>query len=411
VSGSGHGGRRRSLATTSHVTRRAFLRTAGAVTGGAILAACSPGSPGRRPPSRGLPLSGSNPPIDPGARLERDATLRIYQWRDYLARDVLDGFAARHRGVDVRIEVESFTTMAEAAARLRRPDADFDVFFPTIDALPRLAAEGLLRPLTHELIPNRSNLWPFFRQEDGPFYDVGQRYSVPYTVYSTGIGWRRDLVRAADAPDGLSNPYDAYWNERYRGAVGIYDDYREAIAMALLRRGEDPNAADEGAVTGAVDDLIGLAESVDVEVSAEGAYEELQTGEYAFQQAWSGDLLSAKRFGTVAADDAGLVAYTWPRGGIVGCDLTAICARGRNPALAHAFVDHLLDVGVALENFRWNGYQPPVGDEPPPAPAYLDDAILDPDDLTEGRFLRPLGPEADARWRLGWQRFLGALSA
>jgi len=395
----------------SAVTRRAFLRTAGALTGGAILAACTGGSPTGRRAQGALPISGSNPPIDPDAALEHSATLRIYQWRDYLARDVLESFTARHAGVDVRIEVESFTSMAEAAARLRRTGGDFDVFFPTIDALPRLAAEGLLRPLTHELLPNRTNLWPFFQQDQGPFYDVGLRYSVPYTVYSTGIGWRRDLVRAADTPESLANPYDAYWNERYRGAVGIYDDYREAIAMALLRHGEDPNTGDAAMVDRAVGDLIALAEGVDVEVSSEGAYEELQTGEYAFQQSWSGDLLSAKRFGTVAADDAGLVAYTWPRGGIVGCDLTAICARGRNPALAHAFVDHLLDVGVALRNFRWNGYQPPVGDEPPPAPTYLDDAILDPDDLTEGRFLRPLGPEADARWRLGWQRFLDALSA
>jgi spermidine/putrescine transport system substrate-binding protein len=392
-------------------SRRTFLRVASAMAGGAVLGACAAPRPDGSPRSRGLPISEGNPPIDPGAALERGATLRIYQWRDYLAGDVLESFTARRTGADVAIEVESFTTMAEAAERLRRPDGDFDVFFPTIDALPRLAAEGLLRPLTHELLPNRSNLWPFFQQADGPFYDAGQRYSVPYTVYSTGIGWRRDLVRPADAPEELENPYDAYWNERYRGAVGIYDDYREAIAMALLRGGDDPNTEDAGAVARAVDDLIVLAEGVDVEVSAEGAYHELQTGEYAFQQSWSGDLLSAKRFGAAAAGAAGLVAYMWPRGGIVGCDLTAICARGRNPALAHAFVDHLLDVGVALDNFRWNGYQPPVGDEPLAVPAYLGDAILHPDDLTEGRFLRPLGPDADARWRVGWQRFLEAVPA
>jgi len=361
-----------------------------------------------RPPSTGgaLPIHGDNPPIAAGVTLERDATLRIYQWRDYLAGDVLESFARRHAASDVHVEVESFTTMAEATERLRRSDADFDVCFPTTDALPRLVSERLLLPLTHELLPNLRNLWPFFRTDGGPFYDVGQRYSVPYTVFSTGIGWRRDLVRHADAPAYLDNPYDAYWNPRYRGAVGLYDDYREAIAMALLRRGQDPNTTGERAIGSAVDDLVALAEDVDVEVSAEGAYHELQTGEYALQQSWSGDLLSAKRFGAVAADEAGLVAYTWPRGGIVGCDLTAICARGRNPSLAHAFVDHLLDVGVAQENFRWNGYQPPVGEEPPVVPGYLRDAILHPDDLTGGRFLRPLGPEADARWRVGWQRFL-----
>jgi spermidine/putrescine transport system substrate-binding protein len=357
-----------------------------------------------------LSIYDDNRPIGAGASIERGATLRIYQWRDYLAGDVLDSFARRHAASDVEVKVESFTTMAEAVERLRRPDADFDVFFPTIDTLPRLAAERLLLPLTHELLPNLTNLWPYFRADDGPFYDPGQRYSVPYTAYSTGIGWRRDLVRNADAPEYLANPYDAYWNERYRGAVGIYDDYREAVAMALLRRGEDPNTGEDRAIVRAVDDLVALADAVDVEVSAEGAYHELQTGEYALQQSWSGDLLSAKRFGAVAAEDAGLVAYMWPRGGIVGCDLTAICARGRNPVLAHAFLDHLMDVGVAMRNFRWNGYQPPVGDETPAVPGYLRDAILHPDDLTGGRFLQPLEPEADARWRVGWQRFLDARS-
>ena len=375
-----------------------------------MLGACARDPRGSSRVAGSLPIHEGNLPVDPAAAIERSATLRIYQWRDYLAGDVLDSFARRHAGADVELEVESFTTMAEAVERLRRPDGDFDVFFPTIEALPRLAAEGLLRPLTHELLSNRSNLWPFFLGHERPFYDPGQRYGVPYTVYSTGIGWRRDLVATGDAPGELANPYDAYWNERYRGAVGIYDDYREAIAMALLRRGEDPNTGDGSAVDRAVDDLVALAEGVDVEVSSEGAYEELQTGEYAFQQSWSGDLLSAKRFGAAAADDAAEVAFTWPHGGIVGCDLTAICARGRNPVLAHAFLDHLLDVGVALRNFRWNGYQPPVGEDPPEVPAHLGEAILRPDDLTEGRFLRPLGPEADTRWQVGWQRFLSALT-
>lgn len=390
------------------LSRRAFIRAAGAVAGSAVIGACAPGRTRGAAAAGSLPIHGDNLPIDPAAPLERGATLRIYQWRDYLAGEVLDGFSRRHASSDVAIEVESFTTMGEAVERLRRSDADFDVFFPTTDAMPRLVAERLLLPITHELLPNLANLWPYFQAEGGPFYDVGQRYSVPYTVYSTGIGWRRDLVRNADVPESLANPYDAYWNERYRGAVGIYDDYREAVAMALLRGGEDPNTGEEGAIARAVDDLVALAASVDVEVSAEGAYHELQTGEYAFQQSWSGDLLSAKRFGAVAGDDAGLVAFTWPRGGIVGCDLTAICARGRNPVLAHAFLDHLMDAEVAIRNFRWNGYQPPVGDDPPTVPDHLRDAILQPDDLAEGRFLRPLLPEADARWRVGWQRFLDA---
>jgi spermidine/putrescine transport system substrate-binding protein len=387
------------------VVTRWSRRSVLAAMAGAAAVACAPAS--RRTGSSDPPLAGDVPPIDPDRPVERGATLRVYQWRDYLSADVVESFAGRHGAADVDVRVESYTTMAEAVARLRGPDGDVDVFFPTIDALPGLVAERLVRPLSHALLPGVANLWPFFHRRGGPFYDPGQRYSVPYTVYSTGIGWRRDLVRPLDAPDRLADPYDAYWNRRYRGAVGIYDDYREAIALALLRRGRAPNTGDPAELDAAVDDLIAMAEAVDVEVSAEGAYDELQTGEYAIQQSWSGDLLSAKRFGAAGGLDD--VAFTWPPGGIVGCDLTAICARGRSPVLAHRFVDHLLDVGVAMANFRWNGYQPPVGDEPPPGvPAALSTAILSPEDLAEGRFLRPLEPEADARWRVGWQRFLTA---
>src|SRR5688500_8573897 len=218
------------------LSRRTFLRAAGAVAGSAVIGACAPGGQRRTAATGSLPIHGDNPQIDPAAPIERGATLRIYQWRDYLAGEVLDAFARRHATFEVDIEVESFTTMGEAVERLRRPDTDFDVFFPTTDALSALAAERLLAPLTHELLPHLHNLWPYFRSRGGPFYDVDQRYSVPYTVYSTGIGWRRDLVRTVDAPARLANPYDAYWNDRYRGAVGIYDDYREAVAMALLRR-------------------------------------------------------------------------------------------------------------------------------------------------------------------------------
>jgi spermidine/putrescine transport system substrate-binding protein len=388
------------------VTRRTFLQAMGGVA--AALAGCDVAP-------RTL-TSTVRPPVDPGLPLERGSTLRVYQWRDYLAPQVVERFVRRFASHDVDVRVESFTTMPEAAARLRSADGDFDVVFPTMEALALLANEGLLRPLTNQLLPNRRNLWPFFRE--GPFYDPEGRFSVPYTVYSTGIGWRRDRVDEADAPSRLENPYDAFWDRRYRGAVGIYDDYREGIALALLRRGLDPNTGEAGEIDAAIDDLIALAELVGVEISAEGAYEELQGGEYAVQQSWSGDLLSAKRFGSTPARRAEEIAFTWPRGGVVGCDLTAICARGRSPVLAHAFLDHLMDEGVAMRNFAWNGYQPPVGAAEPGTlfgsrwakivPPNLRETILAPDDVVTGRFLVRLEPDVDARWRLGWQRFLEA---
>ena len=78
-------------------------------------------------------------------------------------------------------------------AMLRTGEVAFDLFFPTSERIPRLVAGGLFQPLNHDYLPNLANMWP---QLADPFYDKGSRYTVPYVVYQTGIGWRTDMVDA-----------------------------------------------------------------------------------------------------------------------------------------------------------------------------------------------------------------------
>ncbi len=160
----------------------------------------------------------------------------MYQWKDYLAKDVLRAFTRRFADANIDVEVESFAQIDQGIARLQEPGAHFDVFFPTIDVLPDLIAAGLLRPLNHDYLPNVANLWSWFSGAGGPFYDPNLQFSVPYTVYSSGVGWRNDLVAPADAPDA-DDPFAIFWNDRYRGRLGIYDAYLEALSLALLRDG------------------------------------------------------------------------------------------------------------------------------------------------------------------------------
>jgi spermidine/putrescine transport system substrate-binding protein len=405
------------------IDRRSFLR--GAAAGAAavplagVLAACvRDAPPGAAPsPTRANPatLPLHEDLLVPGAaRIERGATLRVYQWREYLADEVLEGFVRRHGADDVDVQVESFADMDEALARLRGPDGDFDVFFPTIDVLPRLVQARLLRPLTHELLPNLPNLWPEFRPDPGPFYDRGARYSVPYTVYSSGIAWRTDLVQARDA----SRPLDLPWNPRYRGRTGFLDQYREALGLALLREGlADVNTVDPDTIARAA---AALREAVlmGASLTEEGAYEDLPEGRVVAHQAWSGDLLTALTYeGHDPVATGRTLAYWWPMDGTgwVGCDLTAICARGRSPVLAHAFVDHLLDEDVAFRNFLWNGYQPPLDaitrdialrTYPGLSEVGHHCAILDPQGFAASQMLHALDPRSNATWLDAWQSVL-----
>lgn len=407
------------------IARREFLRAAaiGAITApglGAFLAACV----------RDAPDVATTTPVSPlasGLPVERDASLRVFEWRDYLATNVLDAFTRRFSDANVHIEVESFERMDEAIARLQQPGADFDVFFPTIDVLPKLIEAGLLRPLNHDYLPNVSNLWTWFRSAGGPFYDPDLEYTVPYTVYSSGVGWRADLVAPEDAP-GAGDPFAILWNERYRGRLGLYDAYLEALALALLHEGVvDLEAATDAQLELAADALEEAVRVARVRFTLEGAEEGLAEGAFVAHQAWSGDILTAPRYADRYEPGAGaLVArelrYRAPSGPglVVGCDLTAICARGRNPVLAHAFLNHLLDFDTAMDNFAWNGYQPPLTGATRDAfadpfsrwheavPPTLLDAILSEGAFSQGQMLAGFTPSEQARWLDHWNRVVPA---
>ena len=189
------------------LSRRDFLaRGAAAAAGiplaGAFLAACSDdsGSGGggtgelelaspENPVT--LPIPDSNQPIASGLPSEEGATLKLYNWDQYIWKKVLDEFAEKY---NCKVEISTFNNMDEAISKIRSGQVDFDVFFPTIDILGKVAVGELLQPLNHSYLTNLPNIWPQFSDADKPFYDVGSLYSVPYTVYRTGIGYQPGMI-------------------------------------------------------------------------------------------------------------------------------------------------------------------------------------------------------------------------
>ena len=416
--------------------RRDFLKLAAAAAtlpaSAELLAACSrpaalpPASapmplPRRDRPVR-WPVFGDNSAIQSELAPELGATLKVFEWREYLSPSVIRSFEHRYRAHDVHVQVSSFENRDAAVARIREPNSDLDVFFPTVDQLGDLVADRLLRPLNHDYLPNVRNLWATFSDPEAPFYDVGLGYTVPYTVFSTGIAYRRDQVRPQDAPGALADPCEIFKDPRYRGRVGVLDSYREPLAMTLQAEGgSDVNTGDAGSLTMAADELIGFAKATGVQVTSDGDYEGIARGEFAVHQAWSGDVLAARRFGGAppALTDARM-GYWWMREwGVVGCDLLGVLSSGRHPVLAHLFLNHLLDLDIAMSNFAWNGYQPPLVEATRDAfasrqwgravPAHLlGTTILTPEEFGGGAMLLRLDPMSTETWISQWERFLEA---
>jgi spermidine/putrescine transport system substrate-binding protein len=343
--------------------------------------------------------------IEDGLAIET-GTLKVYNYEEYISPDVLAAFEDEF---GVTVEVTTFTSMDEAVARLASGQVDFDVFFPTPDRIGQLAAAKLMQPLNKSYLPNLANVWPALQD---PFYDLGSVYTVPYTLYTTGIGYRIDGV--ATAPDGYDNPYDIFWDEANAGQVFVLEDDREVFGMALLHRdpAADVNTEDPEAIEAALADVSDLVGLVNIKVGAE-AYTVLPENRAWVHQCWSGDVVNAQYYlpEGESIDDVG---YWYPPegGGIVGSDSICVLRSATKPVLAHTFLDYLLDEGHALENYGWLGYQPPQNALDPDTlvadgyvPEHLAPAIVRPEDFDSGQQLLQLSLEGERLWDNAWSRF------
>ncbi|MDX6593185.1 MAG: spermidine/putrescine transport system substrate-binding protein [Gaiellales bacterium] len=418
----------------SGTTRRDFLRqSSGAALGlagaGSFLAACSNstttvsqpagtggvpvglnGVPLARPDRRvQLPLNGD--PIAAGLQPETGGTFTIFNYPDYIYGKVIKDFGKKY-GVDVK--VTPFDDINSGIARLASGAVEADVMEMTPDNLDRVVAGELITPINLEYIPNLAkNVWPSLVD---PFYDVGSQYGVPYTVYTTGIAWRND--RVTEDIEAMPNPWDIFWeSQAYKGKVGLLAEVRETIAMALLRRGiKDVNTEDPKQIDAAIADLKQLYGICNIKYDIT-QYQSLPEDRSWLHQAWSGDMLAGFFYYLPKPSDGEALRFWNPgRGnGPIQNDMWSIPHTSKKPVLAHLFMNHMLDNGVAYSNFvDFNGYQPPLNEIDPQdmiakklIPETLGNSVLVADDLGADSLQEmTLTARGQQLWQDGYSSFI-----
>jgi len=384
----------------------------------AILAACSkPGSvpTGTTPSVRflarpdkpvSLPLRGQ--PIPTDTPIEKGATLFVYNWADYIWKKTISEFEQKF---DCRVEYTSFTSLEEALQKITAGAIRPDVYFPGPSYIGRLVYQDMLQPLNHDLIPNMTqNVWTTF-WDPGPWYDQGWRYSVPYTVLSTGVAYRRDRVSDEQAAAG---GYDLLWDPAYNGKISYYDSMPDAIGMAILRNGgTDVNSGDPKTIDAARDAILELLTGLDGRLTYNGVYVKLPAGEFTVAQAWSGDTVAAQYY-LPKGTGTDVLGYWHPqdRPGLVGNDIISIPTSAQSPRLAHEFINFLLDAKVGFENFAyWTGYMPPFTSIDPDKlvaqgviPKSLSTSVVTQDMMEHGYQLAELSPAAEDLWTSAWDQ-------
>lgn len=371
----------------------------GSTTGATQLTIAAPDNPVT------WPISADNEPIADGLRPETGAKLRLYNYADYISPGSLRAFEERY---DVDVSVSTFNTADEALAKVRSGGIPFDVYFPSYDQISKLVSANLIRPLNHSYLPHIEDVWPEFTN---PWYDGEWRYTVPYTIYTTGIGWRADLV--GEDVVNRDNPYDVFWDEEYANNLAVIDDFHTTMGVVLLRNGiTDLNTADPDDLALVRTELLELTETTRPKVTV-NMYSELPGSQYGLAEMWSGDAVNAQYYlGQGVSADTLRFWFPDDGKGMVDNDLMVVLAGGQNPVLSHLFLDHMLEENNAIANFGWTGYQPPQRSidadrlvEEQYIPPNLVDTAVKPHYFDAGYRLLELPPEVDAAWHEVWQEY------
>jgi spermidine/putrescine transport system substrate-binding protein len=414
------------------LSRRDFLlRSAAAATvlsgSGSLLAACSSettpeattGASGEPTGPGGLPLARPDKrvtmplwedPIESGLEPETGGTFTVYNYPAYLYKKLLKEFGEKY---GVETQYTPFDNISSGIQRLASGAVKPDVMEMTPDNLSRSVAGELIKPLNLDYIPNlQKNVYPDLVS---PFYDVDSHYTVPYTMYATGIAWRTDKITEDIA--AMPQPWDIFWESgAYKGKVALLSEERETIGMALLRKGIlDINTEDPQLIDQAVTDLKELYGICNIKVG-DIQYQTIPEGTSWLNQAWSGDMIAAYIYYLPKGTPATALGYWKADKGKVPVqnDCWSICATTEKPVLSHLWLNYILDNGVAYSNFvDFNGYQPPLNEIDPSSlvsdgvvPEHLANSVLTNDDLgPESLQYSTLTSRGQALWQDGYSDF------
>ena len=169
---------------------------------------------------------------------DREHTLKVYNWADYIDESLLDEFEVWYKeqtGEEVEIIYQLFDINEVMLAKLEKGHEDFDVVCPSEYIIDRMLANDMLLPISRDFgnTPDYISLVsPFFVEQLAKFDQPDKRandYAVGYMWGTTGLLYNPEFVTDEEA-----DSWGIIWDERFNSKVLMKDAYRDIYGCMLM---------------------------------------------------------------------------------------------------------------------------------------------------------------------------------
>jgi spermidine/putrescine transport system substrate-binding protein len=284
----------------------------------------------------------STTPVEP----KIDGDLVYFNWADYVDPTVFEGFQNEY---GVKVIQSNFDSMESMQAKLAAGNR-YDIIFPSAQWVQKLVAANQLHTIDPSTLHNAPLIFDHYAYFADPWYDAKSAHSVPFSLYKTGIAWRKDKLG-----ETLSGSWADLWNETSKGRTFVLDDRDEVLGMLSLLLGYELNTAGDSDLEAIVEKFRTLRPYLRGFSSDD--YNNLLAGDAWMHQTWSGDMAAL----LWQAEDPSIYGFEAPSQGTpVNSDTYAIPVNAQHPGTALLFIDYMLRPENVEKNINYIGYPMPV---------------------------------------------------
>ena len=327
----------------SHAARREHHAAVSAASGGPVKPHRRPNKLLRRVAAGAMACALVAVLVVTGHSVQSERVVNVCSWGEYIDESIFEDFEAQ---TGIKVNYTTFDSNESLYAKLKSGAANYDVIIPSDYMVAKMINEGMLAPLDYENIPNFQKIDAGYRNPD---YDPQNVYTVPYMLCTTGIIYNTTMV------DEAPTCWADLWDEQYAGNILMFNNSRDAYAIAAFKSGHSINPATPEEVDEVVEELKAQKPLVQAYVMDE-IFDKMIGGEAAIGVYYSGDAITM-------IDDNPDLAWVFPQeGSVLSVDCMAVPAASEHKEAAEMFINFMCETDIGKANSEYIGYTTPMHD-------------------------------------------------
>ncbi|MDE6780144.1 MAG: spermidine/putrescine ABC transporter substrate-binding protein [Ruminococcus sp.] len=280
---------------------------------------------------------------------DKGISINVYNWGEYIStgadEGTLDVNGEFEKLTGIKVNYTNYATNEELYAKLKGGGAAYDVIIPSDYMISKMIKENLIQPLNMDNIPNFKYIMENFRNQA---YDPANDYSVPYTWGTVGIIYDKTMI---DIPPEEID-WDLLWNEDYADQILMFDNPRDAFAIAEIMSGYSINTEDPEELENAARKLTKQKKILQGYVMDE-VFDKMGAGDALIAPYYAGDAL------TILEENEDLDFVVPDSGTNLFIDAMCIPTSARQKEAAEMYINFMCEPDIAFANIDYICYSTP----------------------------------------------------